>query len=155
MTDVVRISEQNAARFRDNLLRVQIICNSLRAYAADDTALVGAAGEAKTFRRFLAEEFPVIMKQNEKILKQAIRARGDSGTATNAALGLLREDHERLESLVARVCDRLRASSRSRDATGRDELRREVSAFLAAQRAYMSWSRKTVDVAEARALSRK
>lgn len=141
MSDAVRISEQDAARFRDNLLRVRIMCNSLRAFAAEDGAM---AAEAKTFRRFLSEEFPVIMQQNENILLEAIAARGDSETATRAAVGLLREDHERLDGLVARVCDRLRAASRARGASGRDALRRDVSAFLAAERNYLAWSRKIV-----------
>ena len=146
MSDTTRISQQDAARFRDNLLRVQIMCNSLRAFAAED-GVVAAGTEAKTFRRFLSEEFPVIMQQNENILHEAIGARGDGETATRAALGLLREDHERLDGLVARVCDRLRAMSRSRGSSGREELRREVSSFLAAQRNYMAWSRKIIDEA--------
>jgi len=144
MSDTVRISQQDAARFRDNLLRVQIMCNSLRAFAAEEKA---AAAEAKTFRRFLSEEFPVIMQQNQNILHDAIVARGDGETATRAAIGLLREDHERLDGLVARVCDRLRAASRARGAAGRDALRRDISAFLAAQRNYMAWSRKIIGVA--------
>lgn len=148
MPNAVRISQQDAVRFRDNLLRVQIMCNSLQAFAAEEGTTTAAA-EAKTFRRFLTEEFPVIMQQNENILHEAIGARGDGATATRAAVGLLREDHERLEGLVTRVCDRLRAVSRSRSAAGREAVRRDISAFLAAQRNYMIWSRKIVDEVEA------
>ena len=35
MTETVNISQQDAAGFRDNLLRVQILCNSLQAFAAE------------------------------------------------------------------------------------------------------------------------
>ena len=145
MSKTVSISQQDAAGFRDNLLRVQIVCNSLRAFAAEDWVNVATAAEAKTFERFLAEEMPVVMQQNEAILHEAIRARGDGEIATRAALGLLREDHERLGGLVAQVCGRLRAATRSRGASGRDELRRGISAFLAAQRNYMVWSRRIVN----------
>jgi len=148
MPDAIRISHHDAARIRDNLLRVQIMCNSLRAFAAEEQRAAGGA-EAKSFRRFLTEEFPVIMQQNENILREVIRARGDRETATQAAVGLLREDHERLDGLVAQVSDRLRAAARPRGAAGNDALRRDVSAFLAALRSYMTWSRKIVDDAEA------
>jgi len=150
MPRVDRISREDAARFRDNLLRVQIMCNSLRAFAAEEQAAAGVAAEAKTFRRFLSEEFPVVMQQNENILHDAIAARGDGETATRASLALLREDHERLEGLVARVCDLLRAASRARGGSGRAELRRGISAFLAALRSYMAWSRKIVEEAGGR-----
>ena len=147
MSEIISINQDDVARIRDNLLRVQIMCNSLRAFAAEEATI--AAAEAKTFRCFLADELPVVMQQNENILREAIRARGDGEYATQAALGLLREDHERLDGLAARVCERLRGLSRSRGADGRDGLRREISGFLAALRTYMTWARKIIDEAEA------
>ncbi len=149
MSEIVSISQQDATRFRDNLLRVQIMCNSLQAFAAEEGTHVAA--EAKTFGRFLADELPVVMQQNEAILHEAIRARGDGDGdyATRAALGLLHEDHERLHGLAAHVGDRLRSLARSRATSGREELRHEISTFLAAQRNYMTWSRKIIDKAEA------
>jgi len=147
MSETVTISQQDIARFRDNLLRVQIICNSLRAFAAEAG---GNAAEAKIFWRFLDKELPVVMRQNGAILHEAIHARGEDDYATRAALGLLREDHERLDRLVALVGKRLRAASRPRGASGGDEGRREISAFLAAQNSYMAWSRKIINQAEAR-----
>lgn len=145
MPETGPISEQEAAQFRENFLRLQIMCNSLRAIAEDHSAV-----EAKAFRRFLADEYPVLMQQIENVLRAAIRARGDGVAATGAAIGLLEQDHDRLQDLVIEVCDRLQGISRRQAGGDGDRVRRAISGFVAAQRSFMSWSRKIVDAAQSR-----
>lgn len=144
MSNVTVMKKQDIILFGDNEVRLEIICNSLRMFANENQVTTGSPEEAEALARFFESELPEMMRQISMILTNAIRTPGKNDHEVTAALEIMREDHERLNQLVSVVIDGLQSAARSPDQAGHTALRQAISAYLAALRSHMEWSRNIV-----------
>lgn len=144
MSQAARNTDQQATQFGENLVRLEIVCNSLWAFANKDIRAAGAAAEARSLAVFFSDELPQLMRQNESILTSAIRKKGKSNHEAQAALDITREDHTRLAELISVVIKDLQSVSRSPGRSDREALRQAISAYTAALRTHIDWSRKII-----------
>lgn len=144
MSQAATTIEQQAIQFGENLVRLEIVCNGLWAFANKDIRAASAVVEAKSLAAFFADELPDLMRQNEAILSSAIRRKGMGDHEAQAALDITREDHARLAELITDVIKGLQQIVRSPVRSDNAALRQAISAYSAALRTHIDWSRKII-----------
>jgi hypothetical protein len=144
MSQATTATEQQAIQFGENLVRLEIVCNSLWAFVSKDIRAASVTAEAKSLAVFFTEEVQRLMRQNEAILTSAIRQKGKGDHEAQAALDVTREDHARLAELITDVVKGLQSFLRSPVRSDRAALHQAISAYSAALRTHMDWSRKIV-----------
>ena len=144
MSQTATTTDQQAIQFGENLVRLEIVCNGLWAFANKDIRAASAAAEAKSLAVFFADELPDLMRQNEAILTSAIRKKGKGDHEAQAAVDITREDQVRLAELITDVIKGLQPIVRSPDRSDSVAVRQAISAYSAALRTHIDWSRKII-----------
>lgn len=138
--------EQDAPRdplrfMADEHLRLRLVCNTLEAFARQ-ADWDSSPAELGGLRAFLANDVAMAVADQEEALFPMLAARSGDTLSTESTLELLREDHRRLETLVRPVLaalDRMVEDDAAPDSEG---FRRDLAAYVAAQRHHMIWEER-------------
>ncbi|MEN8197588.1 MAG: hypothetical protein ABFS30_13905 [Pseudomonadota bacterium] len=123
--------------FNDNILRLNLVCNSLDAFMRRRGSAARSGKEAGQIAAFLVEELPTVLDDQFRIIQRHLRRSGGS-PSNETSLNLIEEDHVRLLRLAMQAADRLRPVSKRAQVPVDDDLRGKVSRYTAAQRHYLA-----------------
>lgn len=132
-------TDRNKFLFEEDILRIQLICNSLKAFVAEEPRPHTSEIEARALVRYLNQDLRALLRNITKFHEAIIHVRRDTEFARKAALELLAEDQARLIALSTDVVTLLQPIFRGRAEPDMDRLRTTTAAFLAALHSYLDW----------------